>query len=87
MATNSSGSRTSFGDFLNVLLVVTERVSTITRLVRSENELFQILVEEKKDGSKNDKFAHDFKTLADVLIQATVKYHVGKQVRIVYSNV
>ena len=78
MAASSLGG--SFSDFLGVLLVVAERVSTITRLIRSEQNLFKILVEEKEDKSKNEKFVHDFKTLADVLIQQIVKYYVGKEV-------
>ena len=40
--------------------------------------MFQLLVEEKTGGEKNAKFEQDFKTLADVLIQETVKHEVGK---------
>ena len=40
--------------------------------------MFQLLVEEKTGAEKNAKFDQDFKTLADVLIQQTVKNEVGK---------
>ena len=40
--------------------------------------MFQLLVEEKTGAEKNAKFDQDFKTLADVLIQETVKNEVGK---------
>ena len=60
--------------------MVAERVSTITRLIRSEQKLFKTLVEEKDDKMKNEKFLHDFKTLADVLIQQVVKYYIEKEV-------
>ena len=45
---------------------------------RQEEALFQLLVEEKTGSEKNAKFDQDFKTLADVLIQETVKNEVGK---------
>ena len=45
---------------------------------RQEEALFQLLVEEKTGAEKNAKFDQDFKTLADVLIQETVKNEVGK---------
>ena len=45
---------------------------------RREEALFQLLVEEKTGSEKNAKFDQDFKTLADVLIQETVKNEVGK---------
>ena len=40
--------------------------------------MFELLVEEKTGAEKNAKFDQDFKTLADVLIQETVKNEVGK---------
>ena len=49
--------------------------------------MFQLLVEEKTGGEKNAKFEQDFKTLADVLIQETVKHEVGKALPGLQSSV
>ena len=45
-------------------------VFSIARLIRDErNGMFHKLVEEKTGDSKNLRFAQDYKTLADVIIQ------------------
>lgn len=62
---------------LTELLRVSERASNIARLCRAEKALFELLVEEKVGSDKNTRFAQDFKTLADVLIQETFKYYLG----------
>ena len=62
---------------LQELLDVSERAAEIARLIRAERELFGALIEEKE----NDHIKQDYKTLADVLIQATVKYHVATKVQ------
>ena len=38
-----------------------------------------IFYQEKKGDDKNPKYSHDFKTLADVLIQETVRHDLGKK--------
>ena len=48
---------------------------------RSEHSLFELLIEEKSSETKNKRFVHDFKTLADVLVQELVKYDLSRQVR------
>ena len=63
------------------LLRVSERASSIARLCRAEKALFELLVEEKVGSDKNKRFAQDFKTLADVLIQETFKYYLGGKVQ------
>ena len=40
----------------------------------------ELLVEEKKGIEKNHQFVQDFKTLADVLIQETVRSYVALEV-------
>lgn len=62
---------------LTELLRVSERASHIARLCRAEKALFELLVEEKVGQDKNKRFAQDFKTLADVLIQETFRYYLG----------
>ncbi|XP_059558556.1 inositol polyphosphate 1-phosphatase isoform X2 [Myotis daubentonii] len=61
---------------LQELLRVSEKAAHIARACRQQDALFQLLIEEKKDGEKNKKFAVDFKTLADVLVQEVIKRHM-----------
>ena len=66
--------------FVENLLTLSERAAIISRRCREEEELFQLLVEEKK-GEENTKLVgKDFKTLADVLVQETIRSHLGEKV-------
>ena len=69
-------------DLLHCLLECSEKAARIARCFRSQDELFDILVEEKSDIEKNRRRIQDFKTLADVLVQETIKRDVGRKVRI-----
>ncbi len=66
--------------FTQSLIDVSEKASVIARKIRSEHALFDLLVEEKTGESKNKRFIQDFKTLADVLVQETVRHDVGAKV-------
>jgi inositol polyphosphate 1-phosphatase len=66
--------------FLESLLKVSEKAANIARVIRQDEHLFKLLVQEKKGSEKNPRFVQDFKTLADVLIQETVKHDIGSQV-------
>jgi inositol polyphosphate 1-phosphatase len=66
--------------FLELLLKTSEKAANIARVIRQDEHLFKLLVQEKKGSDKNPRFVQDFKTLADVLIQETVKHDVGNQV-------
>ena len=69
-------------DLLSELIKLGEKAAKIARLIREQGELFKLLVEEKdKDGNK--RFSQDFKTLADVLIQQTIKFYLNKKVRLI----
>ncbi|XP_078355346.1 inositol polyphosphate 1-phosphatase-like [Oculina patagonica] len=61
---------------LQVLLQVSEKSAKIARAWRCQKELFELMVEEKTQIEKNQRFVHDFKTLADVLVQEVVKHDV-----------
>lgn len=61
------------------LISCSEKAACIARACRDEKDLFQLLVEEKIGDSKNSNSSHDFKTLADVLIQETVRYDMGQE--------
>ncbi|KAM9248548.1 inositol polyphosphate 1-phosphatase isoform 2-T5 [Dugong dugon] len=63
-------------DILRELLCVAEKAANIARACRQQEALFQLLIEEKKEGEKNKKFAVDFKTLADVLVQEVIKQNL-----------
>lgn len=65
---------------LKLLLKVAERASVIAKIIRKEKPLLELLVEEKSGIEKNNRFFQDFKTLADVLIQETVRHYLSKEV-------
>ncbi|GBN45814.1 hypothetical protein AVEN_67874-1 [Araneus ventricosus] len=69
------------GELLQCLVECSEKAARIAQIFRDENDLFQLLVEEKTEIEKNKRFVQDFKTLADVLVQETIKRDVGEQVR------
>ncbi|XP_017084580.2 inositol polyphosphate 1-phosphatase [Drosophila eugracilis] len=64
-------------NLLQVLINCAEKAANIARTCRSNEELLGLLVQEKKGSEANERFEHDFKTLADVLIQETIKHEVG----------
>lgn len=65
---------------LTALLCASEKSANIARACKREEELFQLLIEEKKGPEKNKKFVQDFKTLADVIIQEVIKHDLEKKV-------
>ena len=69
-------------ELLRVILDFSEQASVIARSIREDQTLFKLLVEEKKGETKNERFTHDFKTLADVLIQQLLASVVVKKVRV-----
>lgn len=62
---------------LSILLKVSEKAANIARACRQNDALFKLLVQEKSEEEKNPRFFQDFKTLADVLIQETIKHDIG----------
>lgn len=62
---------------LRVLINCAEKAANIARICRSNEQLLALLVQEKIGSEANERFEHDFKTLADVLIQETIKHEVG----------
>lgn len=69
-------------DLVTELVRVSEKAANLARIVRAEHTLFELLVQEKTGGQSNKRFVHDFKTLADVLVQETVKHDLSRKVRI-----
>lgn len=65
-------------ELLSALINASEKAANIARVCRKNQELFNLLIEEKSGSEKNERFVQDFKTLADVLIQETIKHDVGK---------
>ncbi len=63
-------------ELLQELVCVSDRAADIGRVIRGQEELFQSLIEEKT----TQYIEYDYKTVADVLVQATVEYHLTKKV-------
>lgn len=62
---------------LRSLLKVSEKAANIARACRQNESLFELLIQEKTSQEKNPRFFQDFKTLADVLIQETIRHDIG----------
>lgn len=66
---------------LSLLLKSSEKAANIARVCRQNDSLFRLLIQEKNDDEKNPRFFRDFKTLADVLIQETIRHDIGVEVK------
>lgn len=69
-------------NLLRSLINASEKAANIARICRSNGQLLNLLVQEKTGDEANARFDHDFKTLADVLIQETIKHDVGVEVSV-----
>ncbi|ROT70430.1 hypothetical protein C7M84_011279 [Penaeus vannamei] len=67
-------------ELIETLLSFSEKAGEIARTIRREPKLFSLLVEEKGEEEKNQRFTQDFKTLADVLIQEALRHHVTQMI-------
>ena len=67
-------------DLLASLLQAAERAANIARAIRKESSLFSLLIEEKVGESNTKLCGADFKTLADVVIQACVASELERKV-------
>lgn len=63
-----------------------EKGAKIARVIRAESALLELLVQEKAGDQKNRRFVQDFKTLADVLVQETVRHDLSAQVKKIYLS-
>lgn len=68
-------------EFVKLLISSSEKAANIARIIRNDDKLFRLLVEEKQVGEKNVRFVQDFKTLGDVLIQESLRWEISKKVR------
>lgn len=71
---------------LKALVIASEKAANVARLIRKNDHLFELLVQEKTGDSANARFVRDFKTLADVLIQEMVKHDLGALVSEVWRT-
>lgn len=67
---------------LQKIIITSEKAANIARVCRDNQDLFELLVEEKKSDEANSRFIRDFKTLADVLIQETIRHDIQEDVRL-----
>ncbi|GFS17516.1 inositol polyphosphate 1-phosphatase [Elysia marginata] len=65
---------------LQLFLEVAAKASEIATVIRKEKALLDLLVEEKPEIEKNNQYFQDFKTLADVLIQETVRHFISQKI-------
>lgn len=65
-------------ELLSAIISASEKAANIARVCRKNQDLFNLLIQEKTGSEKNERFVNDFKTLADVLIQETIKHDIGK---------
>lgn len=71
---------------LQALVNASEKGAKIARVIRAESALLELLVQEKAGDQKNRRFVQDFKTLADVLVQETVRHDLSAQVKKIYLS-
>lgn len=64
--------------FVRDLILLCKKASQIARLIRKDDQLLQLLTQEKPIDVEQGHFTQDFKTLADVLIQEMVKDFLQK---------
>uniref|UniRef100_A0A2M4AJ73 Putative bisphosphate 3'-nucleotidase bpnt1/inositol polyphosphate 1-phosphatase n=1 Tax=Anopheles triannulatus TaxID=58253 RepID=A0A2M4AJ73_9DIPT len=69
------------------LIKASEKAANIARICRRNERLFGLLVQEKDESESNSRFDHDFKTLADCLIQEMIKHDIGKQFPALRDNI
>ncbi|KAF0291741.1 Inositol polyphosphate 1-phosphatase [Amphibalanus amphitrite] len=65
-------------DLLHVLLCCSERAAHLARVCR-QSTIFQDVVEGKADIIKNKTVMQDFKTVADVMVQAMVQHYISAE--------
>lgn len=68
------------GNLLKEIISISETAANIARICRKDEHLLRLLTQEKNEEKKNQRFLTDFKTLADVLIQEVVKFHLSSRV-------
>lgn len=67
-------------DLVTSLIIASEKAACVARVCRQNEHLLQLLIEEKSQSEQNCRFVRDFKTLADVLVQQSIKYDLEKEV-------
>lgn len=65
-------------NLIKLLINCSEKSANIARKIRGDENLLQLLTQEKSAEEANPRFVQDFKTLADVLIQETIRYDVSQ---------
>lgn len=74
-------------EFFKSLIDASEKAANIARICRSNQRLFELLIQEKSDDEANPRFFRDFKTLADVVIQETIRADVGRKFPAIRDNI
>ncbi|KAG8177506.1 hypothetical protein JTE90_012570 [Oedothorax gibbosus] len=77
----------SVGDLLQCLVECSVKASRIAQGFREDQDGAGLLVEEKKPLERKGRVVQDYKTLADVLVQETVRKDVGEKFPSLQSNI
>ncbi|KER28497.1 hypothetical protein T265_04718 [Opisthorchis viverrini] len=64
---------------LETLVLCSEKAADIARLIRTQYALFPTLIQHKTHKESGTNFAADVMTLADVLIQQSIRHDIGKE--------
>lgn len=67
-------------ELVKTLVRLSERAANIARSLRAKPQLLELLIEQKEYVPKLRRDKPDFKTLADVLIQETIRFYLAKDV-------
>lgn len=74
-------------NLVKLLVDCSEKSANIAKKIRADAALLQLLTQEKSEKEANPRFVTDFKTLADVLIQETIRHDVSKLFPELESNI
>lgn len=72
-------------DLVCSLIIASEKAAQLARICRQNKHLLSLLVEEKPVIKKHKRFIPDFKTLADVLIQQSIKFDLKQEVSLNFT--
>lgn len=74
-------------NLVRVLVNCSEKAANIAKRIRKDENLLQLLTQEKSEEEANPRFVQDFKTLADVLIQETIRHDVSSKFPQLENNI
>lgn len=74
-------------NLVKLLVDCSAKSANIAKCIRADPDLLKLLTQEKSSEEANPRFVQDFKTLADVLIQETIRHDVSAVFPELKSNI